>query len=117
VAAYRSGARAERRTAQVASPVEETLALLAEGRTLAQIAQARGRRLEAVVSTVALLVEQGRVPFREDWIPAARLRQIDEAIARLGGDRFKPLRDALPVEIPSEEIRLVLAARKYTRAR
>jgi ATP-dependent DNA helicase RecQ len=112
LAEFQAGARAERRTTQVSSPVEETLAMLAEGRTLASIAQARGRRLETIVNTVALLVEQGRVSFREDWIPAERLRQISEAIGRLGGDRFKPLRDALPAEIPAEEIRLVLAGRK-----
>ena len=40
-------------------------------------------------------VEQVRVAFREDWIPAGRLRQISEVIGRLGGDRFKPIRDAL----------------------
>jgi ATP-dependent DNA helicase RecQ len=112
IAEFQAGARAQRQTTQVSSPVEETLAMLSEGRTLASVAQARGRRLETVVSTVALLVEQGRVSFREDWIPAARLYQIRDTIARLGGDRFKPIRDALPPEIPSEEIRLVLAARK-----
>ena len=116
LAAFRSGARAEQQPPRATSPVEETLVMLGGGKTLAEIAQARGRRVETVVSTVALLVEQGRVRFREDWIPAARLRSIDEAIARLGAARFKPLRDALPVEVPSEEIRLVLAARKHSAA-
>jgi ATP-dependent DNA helicase RecQ len=64
---YREGARAaslEKKTA----PALETLQLLAEGKSLEEIAQIRGRQLSTVVNAVAGLVEKGDVEFRPEWI-------------------------------------------------
>jgi ATP-dependent DNA helicase RecQ len=94
---------------KVSSPAKETLHLLEEGRTFEEIAQIRSRTLRAVVSLIADLIERGEAVFQPQWLSAARYDQIAAACRQLGMDRLKPLKEALPPEIPYEEIRLVIA--------
>jgi ATP-dependent DNA helicase RecQ len=94
---------------KVSSPAKETLRLLAEGRTFEEIAQIRARTLRAVVSLVADLIERGEAQFQPDWLAPERYNQIAAACHQLGMERLKPLKEALPPEIPYEEIRLVIA--------
>jgi ATP-dependent DNA helicase RecQ len=94
---------------KVSSPAKETLRLLKEGRTFEEIAQIRERTLRAVVSLVADLIERGEVTFQPGWLAPERYNQIAAACHQLGMDRLKPLKEALPSEIPYEEIRLVIA--------
>jgi ATP-dependent DNA helicase RecQ len=91
------------------SPAQETLQLLAEGRTLEEIAKARGRQLASVVSLVSDMVERGEAEFRPEWISAERLEKIRKACKQFGVERLRTLKDALPSEITYEEIRLVAA--------
>jgi len=107
--AFRNGARAAARETAQASPAEETIRLLAEGRTFEEIAQIRGRQLSTVVNMVADLVEKGRLEYRVDWVGEDAHRTIAEAVGRLGPQWLKPLRDALPAELTYEQIRLVVA--------
>jgi ATP-dependent DNA helicase RecQ len=109
--AFRNGARAERQERQV-SPAEETIALLAEGKSLEEIASIRGRRLSTVVEVVVGLVNEGRVEYRMEWVGEARHNEIAEAARRLGTDRIKTLKDALPADVTYEELRLVVASLK-----
>ena len=107
---FREGARANNEEKQKASsPAKETLRLLEEGRTLVEIAQIRSRTLRAVVSLVADLIERGETEFQPNWLTAERHNQIAAACQQLGMDRLKPLKEALPPEVPYEEIRLVIA--------
>ena len=106
--AFRNGARAERQERQ-ASPAEETIALLAEGKSLEEIARIRGRRLSTVVEVVVGLIAEGRVDYRVEWVGEARHNEIAEAVRRLGADRLKTLKDALPTDVTYEELRLVMA--------
>jgi ATP-dependent DNA helicase RecQ len=94
---------------KVSSPAKETLRLLEEGRTFEEIAQIRCRTLRAVVSLVADLIERGEATFQPGWLAPERYTQIAAACRQLGMDRLKPLKEALPPEIPYEEIRLVIA--------
>jgi ATP-dependent DNA helicase RecQ len=94
---------------KVSSPAKETLHFLEEGRTFEEIAQIRSRTLRAVVSLVADLIERGEAVFQPQWLSAERYDQIAAACRQLGMDRLKPLKEALPPEIPYEEIRLVIA--------
>ena len=112
---FEEGAREAASRKVAVSPAEETLRLLAEGRTLEEIARARGRQLASVVSMVSEMVERGEAEFRPAWIAAERLDKIREACQRLGAERLKPLKDALPAEITYEEIRLVAAYWKSAR--
>jgi ATP-dependent DNA helicase RecQ len=107
--AYRRGARAAQREAPKVSPAEETIRLLKEGRTFEEIAQLRERRLATVIDLVAELVERGRLEFEPKWIDSGRREQIETAIQKLGADRIKPIKDALPPEVTYGEIRLVAA--------
>src|SRR6266481_1411744 len=97
------------RKSWTSSAAKETLRLLEEGRTFEQIAQIRARTLRAVVSLVADLIERGEAQFQPGWLASERYNQIAAACRQLGMDRLKPLKEALPPEIPYEEIRLVIA--------
>jgi ATP-dependent DNA helicase RecQ len=107
--AFRKGARAAARAAAQASPADETIRLLGEGKTFAEIAEARGRQLSTVINMVADLVEKGRVAYQMEWVGEAAHRLVEEAIGRLGSQWLKPLREALPPEISYDQIRLVVA--------
>ncbi len=108
---FRQGQRADEGwRAKPSRPAEETLKLLEEGRTFVEIAQIRQRTLRAVVSLVADLIERGDAEFQPKWLPTERYNQIAAACRELGMDRLKPLKEALPPEIPYEEIRLVIAS-------
>jgi len=90
-------------------PAEDTVRLLAEGRTLEEIARIRGRQLASVVGLVADLVEKGKLEFQSGWVESDKQRSIESACARLGIQWLKPLKEALPPEISFEEIRLIVA--------
>ncbi|HLG96250.1 MAG TPA: RecQ family ATP-dependent DNA helicase [Bryobacteraceae bacterium] len=109
---FRRGARALKREQPKTSPAEETIRLLTEGRTFEEIAQIRERRLATVIDFVAELVERGRLEFNPLWVPEDRRRQIEAVIDRLGVNRIKPVKDALPPEITYGEIRLVASVRR-----
>jgi ATP-dependent DNA helicase RecQ len=109
---YSEGERASALPQKKTSPALETLQLLGEGKTLEEIAQARGRQLSTVVNSVAALIESGEIEFQSKWIDRNREAVIEAACVRAGVekvDRLKPIKDVLPPEIPYEEIRLVLA--------
>ena len=82
---------------------------MAEGRSFAEIAAIRGRQLRSVMDLVATLVERGELQFQSSWVDDTRRASIEEACSRLGMERMKPIKDALPAEITYEEIRLVAA--------
>jgi ATP-dependent DNA helicase RecQ len=107
--AFRNGARATAREAAQVSPADETMRLLAEGKTFEEIAAIRGRQVSTVVNMVADLVEKGRLKYRVDWVGEEAHRAIAEAVERLGPQWLKPLREALPAEFTYEQIRLVVA--------
>jgi ATP-dependent DNA helicase RecQ len=109
LAAYRRGARAAAPEVAKATPAEETLNLLAEGRTLAEIAQSRGRKLDTVMDMVSNLVESGEAEFDPEWVSAEKRASIEAAALRLGTERLRPIKDAISQEITFGEIRLVLA--------
>jgi ATP-dependent DNA helicase RecQ len=114
--AYRMGVRAVQREAKQESPAEETLRLVGEGKTFAEIAQIRGRQLSTVVQTVADLIEKGRLAYCMEWVGAARHAQIEEAVERIGAQALRPLREALGEEVTYDEIRLVVAYVRSTQA-
>ena len=107
--AFHKGARAAARETGRVSPAEETMRLLAEGKSFEEIAQFRGRQVSTVVSLVAELVETGGLQYRVEWVGEANHKLIEEAARRLGAQFLRPLREALPPEITYEQIKLVVA--------
>jgi ATP-dependent DNA helicase RecQ len=91
-----------------AKPADEMLRLLSEGRTLEEIAEARGRQLSTIISGVANLLENGQVEFRSDWVTKEKQSVIEAACAKVGLERYKPVKDIVPPEITYDEIRLVV---------
>jgi ATP-dependent DNA helicase RecQ len=109
--AFASGARAKATGPAKPSPAaEETMRLLAEGRTFAEIAQARGRQVETIISQVADMIEKGKLDFQPAWVSEPSRLAIEELARRVGFDRLKPIKDALPENVSYPEIRLVVAA-------
>jgi len=106
---FRNGARASTAVASTVAPAEETARLLGEGKTFEEIAEIRGRQVSSVASLVADLVERGEIEFQSGWIRADHRDKIEEACGRLGTERLKPVKDALPEEVSYGEIRLVAA--------
>lgn len=110
---FRAGARATGNAAgaikKTSKPSEETRRLLAQGRTLQEIAEIRGRQLGSVVALVADMVESGELDFQPEWVGGERVEAIEAACASVGGEKLRPIKDALPPEITFDEIRLVLA--------
>jgi ATP-dependent DNA helicase RecQ len=106
---FREGERARLDSKHAASrPAEETLRLLAEGRTLAEIAQIRGRTLQSVVSLVCGMTERGEMEFQPEWLAPGRFEEIAAACRQLGMERLRPIKEILPEEVTYEEIRLAM---------
>jgi ATP-dependent DNA helicase RecQ len=106
---FRNGARAAVLTEKKSKPADDTIRLLAEGRSFEEIAAVRGRQLKSVIDLVATLVEKGELQFQNSWIDDSKRASIEEACCRLGMERMKPIKEALPPDITYEEIRLVAA--------
>jgi ATP-dependent DNA helicase RecQ len=106
---FREGARASAVDAKMSKPAEETLRLLNQGRTFEEIAQTRGRRVQAVISLIAAMIERGDAQFQPSWFATEKYAEIAAACRRLGTDRLKPIKEALSAEISYEEIKLIAA--------
>jgi ATP-dependent DNA helicase RecQ len=109
---FRSGARASQPREEGPKPAEETMRLLAEGRSFEEIAKARGRQVASVVNLVVSMMERGEVEFQPEWVDSAKREEIEKMCGLIGYERLKPLKDALPQEITFEEIKLVVARMK-----
>ncbi|PYY17128.1 MAG: RecQ family ATP-dependent DNA helicase [Acidobacteria bacterium] len=107
---FHDGARAtETPQKKRSKPAAETLGLLARGHTLAEVAAIRGRQISSVVTLVAEMVEAKQLQFQANWIGEEKVKEIEAACAKVGMDRLRPIKDALPAELTFEEIRLVVA--------
>ena len=109
LAEFDRGARSSASDAPRVKPAEDTLRLLREGKSMAEIASIRQRQVTTVANTVATLIEAGAVEFDDHWVDANRRSVIEAACARLGTQWLKPLKEACPPEVTYEEIRLVVA--------
>jgi ATP-dependent DNA helicase RecQ len=113
--AFEAGRRATKEPERdPVSPADETLRLLHEGHSLAEIARLRSRQLRTIVGTIADLVERGKLPFDEKWVRDEYREAIEETVRRVGPQWLKPLKEALPPEVTMEEIRLVVAKVRAT---
>jgi ATP-dependent DNA helicase RecQ len=109
IARFQGGARATAKPAPISAPAGETLRMLRQGSSLEEIARSRNRTIGTVAETVAQLLERGAVELPPGFIADKKLRAIEEACARLGVDRLRPIKDALPMEVTFDEIRIVVA--------
>jgi len=106
---FQAGSRAAAETAVTTLPAEETMKLLAKGRSFEEIARIRGRQVSSVIDLVARLVEKGDLEFQPDWVDSQKRAQIEDACARLGMKRLNPVKEAVRPDVTFDEIRLVMA--------
>jgi ATP-dependent DNA helicase RecQ len=109
IARFRAGARASTQPSSVSLPAAETLRLLREGRSLEEIARLRNRTVGTVAEMVAALLERGEAVLPPGFIAEQKRRVIEATCARVGLERLRPLKDALPDDITFDELRLVVA--------
>ena len=55
------------------------------------------------------MVEGRQVQFQRNWVGEQKVAEIEAACAKVGLERLRPIKDALPETVTFEEIRLVLA--------
>jgi ATP-dependent DNA helicase RecQ len=109
IARYRARARATSKPAAIPPPAAETLRMLREGRSLEEIARSRHRASGTIAETVAALLENDQAELPPDFIAEEKYRAIAAVCARLGFDRLRPIKDALPTDVSFDEIRIVIA--------
>jgi ATP-dependent DNA helicase RecQ len=106
---FEEGARAAKREAPVETPRERTRRLLSSGSSLEAVAKERGRSLGSVVELVSSMVEAGEIEFRPEWVRVEYLEAIRVAAERLGTEKLKLVKDAVPEQVTYEELKLVAA--------
>jgi ATP-dependent DNA helicase RecQ len=106
---FEQGERAVEVLPKESSPAEQTLRLLQEGRSFEEIARLRVRQLSTIASTVANLIETGRVKLDQKWISPDSQPLIEAACLEHGVERLSTIKEALSPYINYGDIRLVVA--------
>jgi ATP-dependent DNA helicase RecQ len=106
---FDEGARATQIFAKEPSPAEQTLRLLREGRSFDEIARIRARQPSTIASTVASLIETGRVKLDAKWVSPGAQPLIEAACREHGVERLRTIKDAVPPYVSYDDIRLVVA--------
>jgi ATP-dependent DNA helicase RecQ len=106
---FGDGARAAPIVSRDPAPAEQTLRLLNEGHSFEEIARIRARQISTVICTVASLIETGQVKLDPKWISPDAQPLIEEACIKLGVERLRDIKDAVPPYVSFEDIRLVVA--------
>ncbi|SFI93473.1 ATP-dependent DNA helicase RecQ [Paenibacillus sp. UNC496MF] len=94
----------------------QTLALYAEGKSLADIAGLRGMSRVTIENHLLRCGEEGEeLPWNE-FIPERHEALIVETIGRVGADKLKPIKEALPDEIDYFAIKAVIVKHRLSAA-
>jgi ATP-dependent DNA helicase RecQ len=109
IARFKSGARAAARPAILSPTAVETRRMLRQGLSLEEVAHSRKVTVGTVAEMVAQLVEGGEVELPAGFIADEKFRAIEQTCGRLGTERLRPIKDALPDEITFHDIRIVIA--------
>jgi ATP-dependent DNA helicase RecQ len=106
---FGAGARAAAAAPPMNPPEEQTLRLLNEGKALEEIARIRGRQISTVITSVAGLVEAGRVKLDPSWISPGAQPLIEAACLGKNVQGLREIKDAVPAYVSFNDIRLVVA--------
>jgi len=104
-----SGAGVKALNAPRVSTVDETYAFYETGMTIEEISRERGIAEMTVEKHLADCILEGRPFDISRHVDAKDRALIEEAVRRLGDERLKPLRDALPRHVSYRMIRFVVA--------
>ncbi|MBA3239166.1 MAG: DNA helicase RecQ [Parachlamydiaceae bacterium] len=95
--------------------VLETLQLFQEKKSLEAVAQARNLHMSTIVVHLTQAIESGIAGAAidlSDIVSDEKRVIIENAIATVGVERLKPIKEILPEEFTYDEIRFVVAAKK-----
>jgi RecQ family ATP-dependent DNA helicase len=92
-----------------ANTVDETYALYEQGLTVEEICAQRGLSEITVEGHLAACILEGRAFDVSQFVTPQDRAEIESAVARLGSERLKPLRESLPRHITYRMIRFVVA--------
>jgi ATP-dependent DNA helicase RecQ len=106
---FGDGARAAPTVAREASPAEQTLRLLNQGRSFEEIGRIRARQISTIVCTVASLIETGQIKLDAKWISPDAQPLIEAACLKQGVEKLKDIKEAVPPYVSFDDIRLVVA--------
>ncbi len=106
---FGDGARATQTVTREATPGEQTLTLLNEGRNFEEIGRIRARQVSTIVCTVANLIETRQVKLDPKWISPDAQPLIEAACLKQGVERLKDIKEAVPPYVSFDDIRLVVA--------
>jgi ATP-dependent DNA helicase RecQ len=90
----------------------QTLALFQQGKTLEEITILRKLSITTVQNHFIRCQEEGHTIPWETLIPPGQEELILEAINKVGGERLRPIKDALPEDVDWLAIKVVLAKYK-----
>lgn len=91
---------------------EETIELFLGGHKAEEISQMRHLTMGTVISHLEEGIREGILIDISSIVSDEKRKEIEEVIARVGGDKLTPIKQALPQEITYDEIRLVAAIQK-----
>ncbi|QHT60135.1 DNA helicase RecQ [Paenibacillus lycopersici] len=94
----------------------QTLTLFAEGRSLAEIASLRGMSRVTIENHLLRCGEEGEELPWEQFIPERHEALIVETIARVGADKLKPIKEALPEDVDYFAIKAVIVKHRLSPA-
>ncbi len=112
IARFQSGVKTVSAREPLSGPAAETLRMLNLGHSIEQVALLRKVTTGTVYETVAKLIELGELELQAGMVPDDRVRAIEEACSRMGSERLRPIKDALPEKVSFQEIRMVVAEMK-----
>ncbi|HEX8296149.1 MAG TPA: DNA helicase RecQ [Chthoniobacteraceae bacterium] len=87
----------------------ESWELFAKGKTVAQVASARGLNSRTVVQHLAEMIATGESCDPRRFFTAEQQAQMEAAFARYGLDRLAPVKEALPASIDYDDLNLCRA--------
>ncbi|MBM7565429.1 DNA helicase RecQ [Paenibacillus sacheonensis] len=94
----------------------QTLTLFAEGRTLAEIASLRGMSRVTIENHLLRCGEEGEELPWSDFIPPQHEALIVETIARVGAEKLKPIKEALPEDVDYFAIKAAIVKHRLSTA-
>ena len=106
---FRQGERGTVGLDKRSKPAEDTIRLLAEGRSFDEIAKHSRPATQVGDRSRGQSGGKRGTAISGRWIDDSKRASIEEACSRLGMEWLKPIKEALPPEITYEEIRLVAA--------
>ena len=114
--ARRARRRATRSAQRVSDTKQASFDLFEEGRTVEEVAQARGFTTNTIYGHLMPYLADGKIEAAQ-LVESDRIKQIKKAVAVHGESSLKTLKMALDESISYDEIRVVLTAGRALRSR